>query len=169
MATWLTNHATFGFGNVQHNEKVAVIPRVSTIQRVVFNWHLGVLASDASSFDMNNAYTYGALLTLDSSNEASIPDPTAVPLNDPAYPTQRYLHWEARRMRASCKTLLANGSSGIIWADDGAIGEISREGQVYADVAVGHTLDVWLVLKGVNWPAYPSNADGSYWARVLYD
>lgn len=169
MATWLTNHATFALGNGQHNEKIAVLPAGVTLKRVVFNWHIGVIASDAESFNMNNVYHYAGLVTLDSGNEAVIPDPHAVPLNDPAWPTQRWIHWEARRMRATCKTLLSQGSSGIIWHDDGAIGEINREKEVFANVAVGHTLDVWLVLFGVNWGNFTSNTDASYWSRVLYD
>lgn len=169
MATWLTNHATFGFGNGQQNFKIAQVPRQTTIKRIVFNWRMGVIASHAETFNMNNVYNYGALLTLDSSNEATIPDPTAVPLNDPSYPTQRWLHWEARRMVACAQSLAPQGMGTLVWTDDGARGDISREGEVYANVAVGHTLDVFLVLKGVNWGNFTSNTDGSYWARVLYD
>lgn len=169
MATWITNHATFAVGNSQVSQKIGSVPRLATIKRIVFNWRIGVVASDQDAIGMNNVYQFGAIVTLDSSNEAVIPDPTSVPLNEPGWPVQRWLHWEARRMVPRCKTLLGQGSTGTIWSDDGFIGEVNREKQVYANVAVGHTLDVWLVLKGANWPPYPSNVDGSYWARVLYE
>jgi len=145
--------------------KMASIPSGNTLLRVRFGWGFaGTSAATASLVNIAGNVQIFGLVTLPSTDEATVPNPRTEPY-DPDPPLSRWLWWEGRAPVAH--TL--NATEDIVtWTDSRLQEPADGKGQVAGNVPAGDTLDLWATWA----PAAAWDASGTaylwYWASIAY-
>lgn len=166
--TYTWTRGTFqGTGLQVATEKIAVIPRGSTLRRVRYGWRCSAVTSTLYSAPniMDTLIAIGVI--------TGYPDTTYVPPNaftspdDVSPPLERYLWWEVRQLRPV--TWGINEDDVVTWEDTGPVEPTDTKGPVTASTPVGDNLGVYLswAPTRTDFPAAGYIQTSGWWS-VLY-